>query len=358
MSQPDAREETAKAAPRTIPIRSIVITGFRGVRTGRVENLSALSVLVGPNNCGKSTVLEAIAAVGSASDARAAFELLLRRGGATAHALQSVFHSGVEAQLSTPEAVNLPTMTQLGIREVTSSPLLSQSLPTWECTVTARYSTQLGEETSQSTAFFSPRRKSALASAGHFPFVLTPVRFVDVEAIRATGSLEDAYTRIEKAGRLPQVVRALRSSMSELSDLRILKVNDDFVLHTFAGGHAPVPAFLAGDGFKRLLNITATICDIDHGVVLLEEPESFQHPRYLRELAELLRAATARGTQVILSTHSIELIDLLLGSDEHTDEPWPTVHRLRLIAGELRSVTVSARDVRTLRHELVEDLRT
>jgi len=183
------------------------------------------------------------------------------------------------------------------------------------------------------------------------------MRFVDVEAVRATGSLEDAYTRVEQAGRLQDVIRALRGSMPGLTDLRILKVESDFVLHTFTEGRPPIPAFLAGDGFKRFLSIASAAGEAADGVLLLEEPESFQHPRYLRELAARLRATAARGAQVVLSTHSIELIDLLLGEEGSPDDAWPTVHRLRLIDGELRAVAVSASDARTLRHELVEDLR-
>ena len=114
-------------------------------------------------------------------------------------------------------------------------------------------------------------------------------RFVDVEAVRSAGALEDAYTRIDEARQLHGLLKSMARSMPGLSDLRILKLGSDFVLHTFCASEPPVPAYLAGDGFKRLLTLAAAVLGTPKGVVLLEEPESFQHPRYLEELAILER---------------------------------------------------------------------
>ncbi len=183
------------------------------------------------------------------------------------------------------------------------------------------------------------------------------VTFVDVEAIRRDGALEDAYTRIDEAGQLPTVVKALARSMPGLADLRILKVNGDFVLHTFFVTGHPVPAFLAGDGFKRFLELAAAVVNLRKGVVLLEEPESFQHPRYLRELATLLFASAREGKQVILSTHSIELIDRILQAPEAEGLPYPAVHRLSLYDGSLRATTLDHEHALRMREDLLQDLR-
>jgi ABC-type uncharacterized transport system ATPase subunit len=132
--------------------------------------------------------------------------------------------------------------------------------------------------------------------------------------------------------------------------LRILKSGSDFLLHTFCGDTPPIPAYLAGDGLKRFLELAAAIVDTPNGVVLLEEPEAYQHPRYMTELVALLLSAAKSGTQIILSTHSIELIDLLLHAPEAEGLTYPTVHRLRLVDGKLAAVAIdrekaiSARD--------------
>jgi AAA15 family ATPase/GTPase len=39
---------------------SVTIDGFRGLRNLRLDNLGLINILVGPNNCGKTSVLEAL----------------------------------------------------------------------------------------------------------------------------------------------------------------------------------------------------------------------------------------------------------------------------------------------------------
>jgi AAA15 family ATPase/GTPase len=41
-------------------ISSISISNFRGIRSGRIDGLTGINVLMGANGAGKSTVLEAI----------------------------------------------------------------------------------------------------------------------------------------------------------------------------------------------------------------------------------------------------------------------------------------------------------
>jgi ABC-type cobalamin transport system ATPase subunit len=53
-------------------IESIGLRDFRGIRLGKVEGLTSLNVLIGPNNSGKTALLEAMY-LGCAVGVRAAF---------------------------------------------------------------------------------------------------------------------------------------------------------------------------------------------------------------------------------------------------------------------------------------------
>src|SRR5579871_1969380 len=41
-------------------IRSIEIKNLRGIQEGKLDDLTPLTILVGPNGCGKSTILDAL----------------------------------------------------------------------------------------------------------------------------------------------------------------------------------------------------------------------------------------------------------------------------------------------------------
>jgi putative AbiEii toxin of type IV toxin-antitoxin system len=347
-------------------ITEVEIRDLRGVHEGTLGDLSPLSILVGPNNSGKSTCLEALALVGAGFDAARVVKMLLRRGGPAHHALAvSAFGDAKTSSvtLKTVEGSEHATIPwsmirglvkdadhlQLAQREGLGKPLIAVAAQVWDI----QGVTYLEPSGKTSTTFSNLAVGSPLERPP-FDYAL-----VDVEAVRQRGALEDAYSLIEKAGKVESVVASLKGSMPTLTDLRILKAGNDFLLHTMHGKAGLIPAYVAGDGFKRYLEIAASVYRVARGVVLLEEPESFQHPRYLRELTALLLDAAASGTQVVLSTHSIELIDSLLHAAAHgpTPAPYPTVHRLRLVDGVLRSVALSPDVARTSRDDLLEDLR-
>jgi energy-coupling factor transporter ATP-binding protein EcfA2 len=349
-------------------ITSVRIENLRGIREGLLDGLAPISILVGPNNCGKSTCLEAIAIAGLGGKADEAARILMRRGGPALDALAHVVRDGAKYSV-----VELPgTAAADGgdwmIRLSLDGPVLAQRLPSSsglsgdQTRMWLRRVKRLPDGTYAESAVFGAFLD--IHGAAFMPdtphgFPSFPVQLVDVEAVRAPGALEDAHSRIDRARRLPEVVRALQKSMPGLEDLRILKNGPDFILHTFRkGGEPPVPAYLAGDGFKRFLELAAAVLDTKSGVVLLEEPEAYQHPRYLSELATLLHLAAKNGAQIILSTHSIELVDLLLHAPEADGLTYPTVHRLRLHAGALKQTAIQRETAVSARDDLMEDLRS
>jgi AAA15 family ATPase/GTPase len=59
-------------------ITSIEISGLRGIREGKLDDLTPLVILVGPNGCGKSTVLDALL-VGANENLQEAADVAFRR---------------------------------------------------------------------------------------------------------------------------------------------------------------------------------------------------------------------------------------------------------------------------------------
>lgn len=355
-------EERARWSRLRGVITGVQIEGFRGAREGGVEGLAPISILVGPNNTGKSTVLEAIAVAEMAPDAKAIAALILRRGGPALDALGRVVARGAkEAVIAVKPVVAGEVRSRAARVSVDDYKRIELAL--------LEEARREGLQEPLMNLFASGSRGSttvlvdglgrismAFGAAGGAPTAPT-VKFVDVEAVRGRNALEDAYTTIFDAGQLGKVVKALSRAMPGLTDLRIQKIGPDFLLHTSHENGPPVPAYLAGDGFKRFLELAAATLNPQKGVVLLEEPESFQHPRYLQELSTLLHLAAREGSQVILSTHSIELIDLLLNAPEAEGMSYPAVHRLTLQEGKLRATTLDRERAVSVRDDLLQDLR-
>jgi AAA15 family ATPase/GTPase len=91
--------------------------------------------------------------------------------------------------------------------------------------------------------------------------------------------------------------------------------------------------------------------------VLLEEPESHQHPANLRLAARSIHAAVRRGIQVVSTTHSLEFIDILLAESSDQDLENLSLFRLKLEDGKLVSVRLAGPEVAVARNEIEDDLR-
>jgi energy-coupling factor transporter ATP-binding protein EcfA2 len=347
-------------------ISSIRIEAFRGVKEGQIDGLGPISILVGPNNSGKSTCLEAVAAVGLAGQVRALLKVLQHRGGSPHDSLAHVVSPHVPGSKFTASLPDGSSCTfSLRLAEVRNPVLAGRAReegldePMLQIQGDLLRANSVNPADSRISIFVDKHGKVATPTleSGH-KFAAFDCNFVDVATAYAFGALEEAYSTIAHVGKDQEVVRALAKSMTGLTDLRILKSNDDFILHAMFDNATPVPVYLVGDGSKRLIELAAAVLGVDPGgVVLLEEPECFQHPRYLREVARLLVEAAKAERQIILSTHSIELVDLLLEAAEKTDLDYPFVHRLRLVDGKLSGVVLHREQALASRQDLFEDLR-
>jgi predicted ATPase len=90
---------------------------------------------------------------------------------------------------------------------------------------------------------------------------------------------------------------------------------------------------------------------------LLEEPEVHQHPGAIRQSARAILAAVRRQIQVMLTTHSLELIDALLAESSAEDLAQLSLYRVQLQNGVLTSSRLAGPDIAFSRSEIEDDLR-
>jgi predicted ATPase len=114
---------------------------------------------------------------------------------------------------------------------------------------------------------------------------------------------EPQFKAVEKALRLiiPSVT-AIEVDVNDLGEveLRLLE------------GTIPIPARVLSEGTLRTLGLLA-LGGVKEPPALLgfEEPENGIHPRRLRLIAELLKTQATADTQLIVTTHSPVLLDLI-----------------------------------------------
>lgn len=126
----------------------------------------------------------------------------------------------------------------------------------------------------------------------------------------------------QRDSRLRRIQSALQVAMPQLSELKLESdVRGDWHLRGKYEHWRPPGAWQSevdfSDGTLRMLGLLWSLLS-DTGPLLLEEPELSLHPEVVRFLPQLFaRAQRASGRQLIVSTHSVDLLrDPGIGLDE------------------------------------------
>jgi predicted ATPase len=330
-------------------IRSVEIKGLRGIREGKLADLSPLVVLVGPNGSGKSTVIEAMLISASPSTADAMVQVVRRHESGGSGPRWLLWRAGEagwsEITVSTSEKVTRKC--RLG---------LNRGRPESETVIEF---TLLNNDSSLGGGWVRgvKNRYENHYPAGFFPLeALSEVHLVEGYPAAFQKPLHELYTRVVQQGRRKEAIGIISDVFPGVTNVEILTEHGEPILH-FVFANYSVPATLAGDGIQSLLRLSLELAASGGGLALLEEPEVHQHPGAIRQSARAILAAVRRQIQVILTTHSLELIDALLAESSPDDLTNLSLYRLQLEDGVLKSSRLPGADVAFSRAEIEDDLR-
>ncbi len=304
-------------------ISTIEIEGLRGIREGKLDDLAPLTILVGPNGSGKSTVLESLFLAATDLNLKNAFNRIIRGVGPSRHARWLFYRSGKLRKLTI---------------KAQADPGKEQISRAMDCDPDATsFSNERG-------SIFSRKR-------------LPEARLVNASVFGLAPPLHELFTAVVKGGRRADVNDAVSKIVRGATHVEILTEGNQPVLHVVFPDYS-VPAQLVGDGIHTLLRVVCHLAISPGGLVLLEEPEAHQHPGAIRLTAIAILAAIQRGVQVVLSTHSLELIDALISAATEEDLRKIALFRLVLSAnGELKSSRLAGEQIAFERFQIEDDLR-
>ncbi len=332
-------------------LRALRIRNLRGIRSGEVTGLTRLNVFVGPNGCGKTTVLEA-AHIGTESRPLRAFAESVARSAGLPNAAKWLF----------PTRTEEPTRLEVDVDGDTRAILLTcgeqDSAETFDfpgpyTRVEAKGETE--DDGMNAWAVFNPANQYALYNPARFKqFGLWP-KFVG-PVWRGESELHRVYSEAVQAGLAGEVQALARAVVPGTEDLRILTDGDLPVLHAVSPGGS-VPVAVCGDGAESLVRQALQLAAKSGTLVLLEEPEAFKYPRAVRLIARAIWTAVARGVQVMLTTHSLELIDALIAEEITSDLASLSLFRLSLAEGILQASRMEGPEVKFERRTIESDLR-
>lgn len=343
-------------------IHSIDIQHLRGIARGTLAGLAPLTVLTGPNSCGKSTVLDALWIAASPDPGEAVGRIVRRRpetrdgarwlirnstaNGAASLTIADAAGTSQKTDVSMAATGVAPMTTSMGDGGLATGRSLPEPYRTLVCSRTMGVTrTNFAANNLYSVEHSDGFRRSALV-----PFV----RFVDPGL---PVPIVKVYSEAARQGRRADAYPLLRDLMPGFQSLDILTEDDGTpALYATLDG-AAIPVGLAGDGVQGFIQLALELSALTRGVALIEEPEVYQHPRAIHRTARVLLAAMRRDIKIVLSTHSLELIDALLDAASDADLERIALFNLSLDSGELRSSRYCGTDIAFNRDVVANDLR-
>ncbi len=292
------RKGSAMAHSQPTRITSIAVQGFRGFREEATLRLaqptgapgSGLTVVVGANNTGKSTLWES-------------FDAVSRK--------VPVSFSDARRNLQTPDGVRIRVTRADG----SVYALASQSLSTSETRVERQPSNAAGEPfeivSVPSRRQFDTRfgrnatsQRDWMASGPDFARQRQPSQMSQF-----TGRLFDLHNNVEKKAAFDELMaEVVGYSIDWTIDLGDGNYGSSYYLKVTTGDGVNHTSEGLGDGIISLLFILNALYDSEPSTVLaIDEPELSLHPQLVRRLGRAL-ARYASNRQIVVFTHSPLLV--------------------------------------------------
>ena len=313
-------------------LSSLQIENFKGIKSGTLSNLSQVNVLVGRNNSGKSTVLDALLLM------RCAFatdDYLGRLGLRQVRDRKDGSDRGEDFRelaylLNTQEPITIRAgLSDSGLGDIQAAQLSDGES---QCTLAQEWmvgpsfiSTSLSLE-SPGYVVESGSYSPLVASIGQLNNNSASQWLYNQIDVKIANFVIGAYLLESSSIRIPTIemfwermVTGKRRDLAlkdMINDIYKLKV-DGFNLMPF-GGRARLVALLPeggvavdwlGDGVRYALNILALGMLLEGTILMVEEPETHQHPESLKLLTQtLFELAKQQDLQLFLTTHSWEFM--------------------------------------------------
>ena len=318
-------------------ISSFVISDFRGIRDLKVGQLNTVNLIVGDNNSGKTSILEALQLLRSPSEFSNIVKVARTRNNAILGGVLTVYENF--SYMFPRSDGDL----ELGVSAINDGDL-------FECRIYGQQHRVLLDESEIKDRFFRKMVNGDLETdefQGQLMYQIkdesgtVPIRFnsftrISGTTIRWTKAINMVYVppcNYLNSNVINQIIRndeykdicikVLQLFDPDIFDMIILKSTlgnstVEYLKHTKLG---TMPLSTFGDGIKKVLMLANAIVQAKGGVLLIDEVETSIHKKYYDDIFRfLVKACKAFGVQLFVTTHSIEAVDGLLATQDYNEQ--------------------------------------
>jgi energy-coupling factor transporter ATP-binding protein EcfA2 len=319
--------------------KSIHIERFRRLENLRLDDLGSVNLLVGKNNSGKTSVLEALAIASHPTDAFTWIDIGRERELKSARTpvlevLNWFFprlrprENGFEGTASfSGEFTDGGSLSFKSgykeFREVEMAPDTyeigdsvddesSEYAATLEVSLRQKRIDELVPEERTCVHEFSGRKFKESETGAR----VIACQFISPVSHRTSRHLLAGVDQVLEERLKAEVIRLLQKLAPDIEDIEIRSPQGrGAVIHLYHSKIGHVPLAVEGDGMRRALAFASASVQAKGGVLLLDEVETALHPEALAGVFRfLVEICHQQQVQLFVSTHSLEAVDAMLAS--------------------------------------------
>lgn len=311
-------------------IRTLRLENYRSFREYELRDLTRVNLLVGRNDCGKTSVLEAVELLASRGDPQVLVESMRRRGefhvtpDGRKFPLYPVYHlfhghgigPGSRLVISSEDGRGRVRIDVVEGWQDESQELFDASeagLPPLALLI------RRGSE--EKNLKYPLTQDGAIAWNRSIPrraprawqLTLPPAQFVTAESLRPR-DMAALWDQVLVAGRESEVVGALRILQPDLDSIHFLTGDatgrGGGIVLGFKAGSRRAPIGSHGDGMRRLLAVSLSLVRAAGGFLLIDEIDTGLHWTVMEDMWKLVvGAAIESSIQVFATTHSLDCVN-------------------------------------------------
>jgi predicted ATPase len=322
----------SRSAGRYTPmdgLQELRVDAYRSLRGVKLEHLGRMNLLVGANNTGKTSVLEAIGLVARPLDPAQWVQTVSNRdaSGSLVDGLWGLFPASTALTLESGDETSKQIVIQANLGEkdrhlrayaiafVEQWAEVEQvgAIPQSDSVVRIHTDVRVGgAKPSKHEMEFRSSPRRVPVGTGVVPvrvFVITPFTH------RSTAQLVTHLSHVIDEGTKAKSVELLRMFDSGVEDVSISRPFGRDAIRVVHEKNGVVDLAAFGDGMRRAFAMSLALSRASGGLLLVDEIESGIHARALFSvLPWLVRAAEEANVQIVATTHSLEAIDAVLAA--------------------------------------------
>jgi energy-coupling factor transporter ATP-binding protein EcfA2 len=315
-------------------LSKLYINSYRGIKNLKIDKLNNVNLIVGDNNCGKTSVLEAIQLLRTSGDLANAYRVARQRDNLAISNANSIFedficmfprddknnykisvegildNKGIYFETEGEKKRILLDPTGDGKKRLFDIGPISEA-DAFEGSIKLTYGNKSKKTDVNVNQFSSVTGTLATNKDQHNIVYVAPF-----EHLR--GSIVSTIVRNESYKEI--CVKALQLFDPGIEDIMIFKSDIgnnpvEYIRHKELGD-MPITSY--GDGIKKVLALANAIAQANDGILLIDEVETAIHKKYYDDILRfIVKACKSFNVQLFITTHSIEAIDGLLATQDY-----------------------------------------